>query len=234
MEAHLHRSLFLSALLAGAMAGAAPALAADSDMPPEFRPSTFEIYIGAFGAASDVGGTYNGGFTDETIDRFSGNLDGVNYGFGIRGGVDYVINGWVLGAVADWVFADQAAEDHYNGATLDMPNLGTIRARAGYSVDDLMLYVTGGLAQAELEYSIDNEGADPVSGSDSGWTTGWALGAGFDFSLTESVSLGVEYLYVDLDDRNYEMGKGGDAVEFDHQLDGIHSIRLGIDYAFQI
>ncbi len=227
------RPLHLSALLLGALAATAPALAADSDMPPEFRPATFEVYIGAFGAASDVGSIYGGGYPDDVDDLFSGNLDGVNYGFGLRGGVDYVANGWVLGAVADWVFADEAAEDLSNGAMLDMPNLGTIRARAGYTVSDMLFYMTGGFAQAELEYSIDNE-LEAVAGSDSGWTTGWTLGAGFDFALSESVSLGVEYLYVELDDRNYEIDVDDDTVEFSHDLDGIHSIRLGVNYAFQI
>jgi outer membrane immunogenic protein len=197
----LRRSHFLYALLAGAVSGTAPAVAGDMDLPPDLRPSTFEVYLGAFGGASDVGSIY-----DDEDDLFSGNLDGVSYGFGLRGGFDYVASGWVLGAVADWTFGGEAAEDRYNEVTLDMPNLGTIRARAGYMLGDTLFYVTGGYAQAEMEYSIGD--INGVAASDSGWTSGWTLGGGFDVAMSESVSLGVEYLYLDLEDMDYEMRRG--------------------------
>jgi outer membrane immunogenic protein len=224
-EVPLRRSHFLYALLAGTVSAAAPAFAADMDVPPDMRPSTFEVYMGAFGGASDVGGNYAD--TDEFI---FGNLDGVSYGFGLRGGVDYVAGGWVLGAVADWTFGGEAAEDRFNGATLDMPNLGTVRARAGYTLGDTLFYVTGGYAQAELEFSMDNE-LDAIAGSDTGWTSGWTLGGGVDVALSEAVSLGVEYLYVDLEDMQYEID---DLTTFNHEVDGIHSIRFGVNYAFSI
>ena len=222
-EVPLRRSLFLYALLAGTVSATAPALAADLDLPPDLRPSTFEVYLGAFGGASDVGGDYA-----DTDDVVFGNLDGVSYGFGLRGGFDYLAGGWVLGAVADWTFGGEAAEDRFNGATLDMPNLSTIRARAGYTLGDTLFYVTGGYAQAELEFSMNNELG--IVGSDSGWTSGWTLGGGVDVALSEAVSLGVEYLYVDLDDMDYEV----DDLTFNHEMDGIHSIRLGMNYAFSI
>jgi outer membrane immunogenic protein len=220
----LRRSHFLYALLAGTMSATAPALAADMDVPPDMRPSTFEIYLGAFGGASDVGGDYA-----DQDDFIFGNLDGVSYGFGLRGGVDYLAGGWVLGAVADWTFVGAAAEDRYNSASLDMPNLGTIRARAGYTLGDTLFYVTGGYAQAELELSMDNDPS--IVGSDTGWTSGWTLGGGVDVDLSEAVSLGVEYLYVDLEDMTYDVD---DLTSVNHELDGIHSIRLGLNYAFSI
>lgn len=224
-EVPLRRSLFLSALLAGTVSAVAPAFAADNEIPPDMRPSTFEVYLGAFGGASDVGGDYA-----DQDDFIFGNLDGVSYGFGLRGGVDYLTGGWVLGAVADWTFGGEAAEDRFNGSTLDMPNLGTIRARAGYTLGETLFYVTGGYAQAELEFSMDNE-LSATSGSDSGWTSGWTLGGGMDVGLSEAASIGVEYLYVGLEDMEYDVD---DLTTVTHEIDGIHSIRLGINYAFSI
>ena len=201
-----------------------------STLPPELRPSTFEVYAGVFGAATSLRSTYvyDDATTGSTIDGLSGSLDGVNPGFGLRGGADYVTNGWVLGAVADWTFAGDAARDEFNSASLEMQNLGTLRARAGLTMNDMLFYVTGGFAQAELSYEIDNADATV---KDHDWASGWTVGAGFDFSLSNSLSLGVEYLYVQLEDQSYPV-----AVDFDidHDLESIHTVRVGLDYAFQI
>jgi outer membrane immunogenic protein len=215
-----------SALLAAAMTG--PALAADFDSAPEFRPSTFEVYVGTFGAVN----TLNSSFSNAD-DVVGGNLDGTAFGLGFRLGADYIGNGWLLGAVADWSFGGGIAEDSLSGSDNDLPNLGTIRARAGYHMGSALLYVTGGYATAEFDYDISNADLD-LDGSDSGWTSGWTLGGGLDLALTDSVSVGLEYLYIDLEDVSYDATESGDPIKIDQEFDGIHSIRLGLNYAFQI
>jgi hypothetical protein len=130
MEAFLRRSLLLFALLAGTAAGVAPAAAADNGMPPEFRSSDFEVYVGAFGGANMMQSTYQ---QSEGVDPPFGYLDGNLAAYGVRAGVDYNMDSWVIGAVADWSFGAGAkiARDAANSSELDMPNLATIRARAG-------------------------------------------------------------------------------------------------------
>ena len=226
----MRRPLFLATLSAVALAGAVPALAAD-DLPPEFRGSHFEVYVGAFGAFTAVGSSY--GETDPADPDISpsGSLNGSASGFGLRGGTDYVSNGWRVGLVGDWNLGGEVESE--GGAGLDMPNLGTLRARAGMEAGNTLLYVTGGYAQAEMEFSIENEDL-LVDGSEKKWTYGWALGAGADIALTESVTLGLEYLYVKLKDIEYDIEGEDETLSFEQKMDAIHTFRVGVNYAFQI
>lgn len=227
------RSLFFSALMAGTMAAAVPALAAD-DLPPEFRSSTFEIYVGAFGGVNLLKSSYQ---EQDVDDAPTGYLDGNAGAYGIRGGVDYVMDSWVLGAVADWSFGfgQEIGRDSMNGAELSMPNLTTIRARAGYTAGTALFYLTGGYAQAEMELDIQGTADVDALGSQSDWTPGWTLGAGVDISLTQQVTMGLEYLYVSLDDVTYDFDDGaGGTMSYKNDLEAMHSIRLGVNYAFSI
>lgn len=216
----------LTALLAFTAVSAGAAHAGDADF-PELRPSTFEVSAGAFGALNNLRSSYAGGPAASNAE-----LDGDGYGVGLRLGADYVSGGWVFGVLGDWAFSRQSAEDDAGEAELDMPNLFTLRARAGGKVGDALLYVTGGLAQAELQYSLDSGVYDD---SDTAWGKGWTVGAGAEYALTDSLTLGAEYLYIRLDDVEYELDNDlGNPVSFDREIDAIHTVRLGLNYYFKI
>ncbi len=169
-------------------------------------------------------------------DPLGGYLDGTAFGYGVRAGADYVMDGWVLGAAADWSFGTNTdiGRDAANEAELAMPNLATIRARAGYTAGSALVYLTGGYTQAELEFDVGSDGY-MLFGSDGDWTAGWTMGGGVDVAVTEQVSVGLEYLYLQLDDVRYEVEDDvGFPISIDHDLDGIHTIRLGLNYAFPI
>lgn len=218
---------FLPAILFAALAMPLPAAAGDVDLPPEFRPSTFDVYVGAFGSATSITSHY-----ENSALAISGNLDGVSYGGGFRAGADYVADGWVAGLVGDWAFGGEADEDDRNGAALDISNIGTLRARAGLAWNDALVYVTGGVAQVEMRGS-GNVGT--VQDSDSNWSTGWTMGGGLDYALTDSLSLGLEYLYIGIDEASYKFtDSAGTTVAVDQDVEGMHSFRLGFTYAFHI
>ena len=224
------RPFFFSSLFAAALGGAMPALAAE-DLPPEFRTSHFEVYVGAFGSFTTVESSYSENNPADPDFSPSGSLNGSTLGLGLRAGTDYVADGWLIGLVGDWSRGGEIASD--GGAALDMPNFGTFRARAGMEAGNTLVYVTGGYAQAEMEFSIENEDL-LVDSSARKWTHGWALGAGADFALTEAVTLGFEYLYVKLEDIDYEVEGDDETLEFNQQMDAIHTFRIGVNYAFQI
>lgn len=126
----MRKTLFLSALLAGVAAGAAPSMATDADMPPEFRAATFEVYMGVFGAADTLRSNYTEADDgDPLTDPVTGDLDGTGFSYGLRGGVDYIMDGWLIGAVGDWSYGGNLASDTFNGVEAGVPNLGTLRAR---------------------------------------------------------------------------------------------------------
>ena len=205
----------------------APAMASDVELPPELRPSTFDIYVGAFGSANMASSSFI-----EESGLIEGDLDGTAYGAGLRGGVDYVADGWVFGVVGDWTYGGDLAETNDNLVRLNMDSLFTLRARAGGTVGNALLYVTGGFAQAGLEMTADL--GDSVN-ADTVWANGWTVGAGVDYSLTESVSMNLEYLFINLEDPTFEVTDSDD-IEYSYKQDmnGIHSIRLGVNYAFHI
>ena len=76
------------------------------------------------------------------------NLDGVELWRRPAGAASTIVtDGWVLRR--SWGTGPSAARSRRGrrrtAPTLDMPNLGTLRARAGYTLDDTLFYVTGGL-----------------------------------------------------------------------------------------
>ncbi len=229
----MRHSLLLPALVATVISGITPALAADLDLPPEFRSSTFEIYGGVFGAANTIRSDY----AEVGAGGIKGDVDGTGFAYGIRGGFDYVMDGWVVGAVGDWNFGGRVAEDETVNGEVDLRNLGTLRARTGVMLGNSLFYLTGGLAQAEIDLSVQETTPAGIVGSGNYWSTSWTVGGGIDVSITDSLSLGVEYLYVDVKDRTFTLPVPGtppttSAVDFD--VDTIHTIRVGMNYAFSI
>ncbi len=95
---------------------------------------------------------------------------------------------------------------------------GTARARLGYlPVDRLLTYVTGGFAYGRIDHSgsyVNNggnltftgapitvtclAGAPCYAGSSASTATGWTVGAGFEYALSNSLTVKAEYLYVSL------------------------------------
>lgn len=225
----MRHSLLLPALVAATISGITPALAADEDLPPEFRSSTFEIYAGVFGAANTIRSEY-----DEVVaGGIEGDVDGTGFAYGIRGGFDYVMDGWVVGAVGDWNFGGRVAEEELVNGEADLRNLGTLRARTGVMLGNSLFYLTGGLAQTEIDLSIRE--AVGVVGSENYWSTSWTVGGGIDVGITDSISLGVEYLYVDVKDKTFTLPTSpSGTADVDYDVDAIHTIRVGMNYAFSI
>lgn len=99
---------------------------------------------------------------------------------------------------------------------VELKNLATLRARAGYTIGAFLPFVTAGLAMAEYESStvastvigFDSHPtladfvyvSGPLRDSTSSWAFGLAAGAGVDVALTENVFLRGEWQYVYLPD----------------------------------
>lgn len=80
--------------------------------------------------------------------------------------------------------------------------LSTVRGRIGYAWDRSLLYVTGGLAIADVRVSSTyNDGlfAATGSGTASNVRAGYALGAGWEQSFAPNWSAKLEYLYTSID-----------------------------------
>lgn len=129
--------------------------------------------------------------------------------FGVRAGYDiHTAGGWVLGLVGEW--SSTSAEDAVTGFSTtpasytfqrEVTSVAAIRARIGYAMDTWLPYVTAGYATAQVDetYSTSNTANSftPTSGDTD--ADGFQIGGGIEKKLTDSFTVGVEYLYSDLD-----------------------------------
>lgn len=171
------------------------------------------VYIGGFAGYSwrsvdttHVTHVYNDGADYENVDF------GVNYrrkaslAYGGMLGYNYQFDGAVAGIEGDYT---------YTGKNVILPwtygsdtgtvraairHLGTIRGRLGYLVtDQIMPYVTAGVAVGQVEYS------SALSGDPENYTSkvakanvGYALGTGLEYAITSQVLVRGEYQFVSL------------------------------------
>lgn len=211
--------------LLGAVAAVAmfagSAQAADMSVVPD-SPSWTGGYIGV------VGG-YGWGDSDFSADvvlssdntdiqsSSDGSISPEGFLIGGQLGYDFDLgNSLVLGVVGDMSWSgmdgdtcveeapgcDDTPDDSY--ASADINWLATVRARAGFTTGSMLIYGTGGLAIADADASITNvEGLGDPTRSDSNTHYGWVIGAGAEFKITDNMSLGAEYLHVDLGSEDY-------------------------------
>ncbi|MFT0862254.1 outer membrane protein [Ancylobacter sp. G4_0304] len=213
------KKIISSGVAAAALFVAAPAFAADMAQPypvkapalvaePVFSWTGF--YLG--GNAGYAWGSGDGLADTLAIDPngwLGGGQIGFNYQFG---------NNVVLGAEADFQGSD--IKDSSLGIQSKMDYFGTVRARLGYAFDNIMPYVTGGLAWGH------NEVKDQYLGLTSDKTAvGWTVGGGVEYAFDNNWSVKGEYLYMDLGDDYYDSigAKSGMTTSV---------VRAGINYKF--
>lgn len=162
------------------------------------------------------------------ISTCSGGGSGNNgrFTYGAQAGYNVQYNSLVLGLEADinglagknrsngaFVFAGPPAGtagnyvfNNGNGSNY----FGTVRARVGYAIDRLLLYVTGGLAfggsggnnvSASFFPGVGPFAAAPAArlatgGGGNSNRVGWALGGGLEYAFTNNWTVKGEYLYV--------------------------------------
>jgi opacity protein-like surface antigen len=120
---------------------------------------------------------------------------------------------WGVESDFDWAQISGSTANTFGGAvfttTVDknLSWLGTTRGRVGtLATDSLLLYLTGGVAYGGAELAFDQRQPglncpfnDVCStGSVSKTKVGWTVGAGYEYAVTNRVTLKAEYLYVDL------------------------------------
>jgi outer membrane immunogenic protein len=164
-----------------------------------------------------------------TDDSFTG---GVQLGYNIQKGCT------LFGLEADWNWADLNANtllypDGDVSVRTRIDGFGTIRTRTGVVVDQLLLFVTGGLAWAETKDSVGFVG-ERFSSTDTRW--GWVAGFGTEYLLRSNISLTSDVLYLSFDDQNHNINLG-ECVECGGRFrtrtdDQIWVARMGVNIRF--
>jgi outer membrane immunogenic protein len=150
-------------------------------------------------------------------------------------GYNYQFGSFVLGVEGDLQYADLGNERDVTfgnsfvaGGGLDW--FGTVRARAGYAFDRALLYATGGFAFGGGSGGDCLANGVPFTCGDD-TSTGWTLGGGLEYAVTNNFTVKLEGLYVNLDrasdDAPFDTGVllNRDDYEF-----GV--VRAGLNYKF--
>jgi outer membrane immunogenic protein len=134
------------------------------------------------------------------------------FGGGTMGYDHQLASGWVIGVETDFALADIKLTDNYFDAavTSRINYLGTVRPRVGHAWGGTLIYLTGGLAYGQMEFTVNHWGVPPGSlvfqASQAQWHLGYAVGTGVELKLFNNVSLKAEYLWIDLPTQTYTPG----------------------------
>lgn len=137
---------------------------------------------------------------------------------GVQAGYNWQSGAFVFGLEGD--IQATGAEETFAPWKFSNPWFGTVRGRAGYALNNILFFGTGGLAFGELR-------ATTFGVSESHTNAGWTLGAGAEVGLgfAPNWSAKVEYLYVDLANSNFVITGASNGYRF-----GL--IRAGVNYRF--
>jgi outer membrane immunogenic protein len=215
-------------LMAGALAAAVMGQAAAADLPvaPPQAPS---VYVPTVRPVYDWGGVYvgiNGGYGFgrsewttplATTGRF--NTSGFNAGGTL--GANYQISAFVFGIEGDldWSGLQGTSTNCIPGCQTRNTWISTFRGRAGYAVDRVLFYGTGGGAYGNIQAGA--AGATLTSTNKIGWTGG----AGVEAAFTDNWTARAEYLFVDLQNATPFIAT---TVKLNANL-----VRFGVDYKFR-
>jgi outer membrane immunogenic protein len=217
--------------------------------PPALPVSWTGIYIGVHGGGtrtSSESDAYctNGGDTSSTCggDSFSfqqGSLDfsGVNGGGGVQAGGRAQFGILIVGVEIDLTRMEGTNSETYTSSNSEFFNettvnqsmrwFGTTRASAGIAFGNILVFVTGGVAVADVQYGVGVDGYSTVRRSTT--QVGWTGGGGFEIGLG-LFSFRAEYLHFDLGDETVVSGMAGFAEtvsQFDNSGD---TFRFGINF----
>ncbi len=137
----------------------------------------------------------------------------------------------VLGIEADATFTGPLDQPRLTpapfNATIDYT--GSLRGRIGYAFGMWMPYLTGGFAWGHSHIRINDADGNAVFNPGQ-YHTGWTVGAGAEFAVGGNWSTKLEYDYIDLSRRMYDLT--------DFALPGvgvdprIHLLKFGLNYHF--
>jgi outer membrane immunogenic protein len=116
-------------------------------------------------------------------------------------GYNWQCNDVVFGIETDFNYARLNADSGWSDPIYLKDKVGwfgTTRGRLGWMIhEEAMLYVTGGLAYADVSRTLTDP-ALSFTQTNSGFKTGWTIGGGLEVAATNNWLLRAEVLYIDL------------------------------------
>ncbi len=157
------------------------------------------------------------------------NYDQDGWLVGGHAGYNYMFSpNFLIGLEIDAAFADmggtQISPDLFPGDG-EWTWLATATARLGYTMDRVMVYAEGGLGLAGFDY----DGSDGCQFSQN--RSGYVVGGGLEYKLTERGILKAEYNYLDFGNESQLCSAFGGFLPLYTEADaGMHVVKFGFSY----
>jgi len=135
---------------------------------------------------------------------------------GVQGGYNWQFGQWLVGLEGD--VQASGASDTFANWKFSNPWFGTLRGRAGFVMNNILIYGTGGLAFGSIR-------AEVLNFTENNTAAGWTLGAGAEIGITQNLSAKAEYLYVNLNNSQFSLTGWPNGYQFS-------VVRLGVNYRF--
>jgi outer membrane immunogenic protein len=199
------------------------------------------VVLGAGTTQQTTPNYYYGDGYGSTTDTGHGGTLGATLGYNAQEG------NFVYGVEADYSTSSLGIDPYdayyyngYYGHVGEWNNLATLRLRAGLALDTTLVYMTAGLASADVNQKYCYSGVDGSNcdSSDydsavSGRQSGYAFGAGVEHAFTDKISLKAEYLYVGIPDHHNETGYNAEN-DYNNQSwsSSANMVRVGLNFRF--
>lgn len=174
----------------------------------------------------------------------SKSINDTNFIGGLYAGYNYQFqNNVVIGLDADIAWTDNTEKSNKNvpfGESridayhykVEQDWLAAVRGRLGYAYNRFLPYIAGGVAFTDIDYKkryfgdVREVWFDEHS-SESKTLTGYTLGAGVDYAMTDHIILRAEYRYTDFGDKDFTLYSRSRNVELK-----ANDLRFGVAYKF--
>jgi outer membrane immunogenic protein len=214
-------------LIAGAvvLALVGPLWAADLPPPPQapvaYMPVMAPVYNWG-GIYFGINGGYGFGKSEWTVGAGStGNFDTSGFAVGGTIGTNYQMDAFVFGVEGDidWMGIQGSSGICTPACETNSTWLSTFRGRAGYAVDRVLIYATGGGAYGNIQAGASGSSLTSTN------KVGWTAGGGIEAAFADNWTARAEYLFVDFEN----------ATPFPVTTVTLNEnlIRFGIDYKFR-
>jgi outer membrane immunogenic protein len=205
-----------SALASAASAADMPVPAAPAYYPPAYRPVIYD-WTGIYGGAHVGAGLLEDQVTTATTTPLqpSGTQTGLSpfsVVAGAQAGFNYQIQQIVIGAEGTYTWSnisgthEIAALPPFSETSISTPRwYATATGKIGFAANDFLFYAKGGAAWMGVNYTqtvatgIVNLSSQTITDTRSGFT----VGGGFEYGITENLSGKVEYDYLNFGTKTY-------------------------------
>lgn len=156
-------------------------------------------------------------------------------------GCNYQVNQWVFGI--EGTFSGTSIKGSLTntvfGAGFDdvfetrVNSILTVTGRIGYAFNNWLPYIKGGYAGASNKFSVsDTAGVNQGAGNETKWHNGWTIGGGLEYGLTQNWIVGLEYNYIGLQSKNYNVTGGAAGLYAFDVKPRIHEVLARLSYKF--